>query len=124
MHVWRVSMDMNQSDRYVPRILCLFTAIILSAVPGLPAEEEKSRRGKQLEVIGGEPLVQLADPSAFPPIDDPKFVTAAEATFMADDEIVLGVDLGGLPKAYSTWLLEHHEVVNDHAGGRAIAATW
>jgi len=30
----------------------------------------------------------------------------------------------GQAKAYSTWHLDRHEVVNDYIGETAIAATW
>ena len=56
-------------------------------------------------------------------IDDPVFVPADEAT-IADDAWVLGVDVGGEPRAYSLLLLNHHEVVNDQVGGKKFAAVW
>ena len=38
---------------------------------------------------------------------------------------MLGViGASGTAKAYSTWHLEGHEIVNDELDGAAIAATW
>jgi len=53
----------------------------------------------------------------------PEFVTASEAE-ISDDAWVLGVAIGGQPKAYSLNLLNRHEVVNDHSGDTAFAAVW
>jgi len=43
---------------------------------------------------------------------------------MRDDEPVVGVVQNGVPKAYSTWHLDHHEIVNDNIGGKPVAVTW
>ncbi len=56
-------------------------------------------------------------------VDDPQFVSAEEAE-ISDDAWVLGITLGGQARAYSLNLLNHHEIVNDLVGGRAIAAVW
>jgi hypothetical protein len=56
-------------------------------------------------------------------VDEPQFVTALEAE-IADDAWVLGVAIDGVARAYSLNLLNHHEVVNDRIGDKAIAAVW
>ena len=56
-------------------------------------------------------------------IFQPQFATAAEADIPAD-AWVLGVDVGGQPRAYSLNLLNHHEVVNDRVGDKTFAAVW
>ncbi len=76
------------------------------------------------EMIRGSLMYRLLPPDSIPSIDDPKFVAAGDATFMRDDEPVLGVDAGGPPKAYPLYQLERNEVVNDTAGDLPIAATW
>ncbi len=49
---------------------------------------------------------------------------AASEAEISDDAWVLGVVIGGQPKAYSLNLLNRHEVVNDHSGDTAFAAVW
>ena len=66
---------------------------------------------------------RLIPRGSIPSIDDPRFVTAAEAE-IADDAWVLGVAIGGEAKAYSLNLLNRHEVVNDRVGDRPVAAVW
>lgn len=75
--------------------------------------------------IGGEDVYQLLPVGAIPAIDDPEFVSGADADAqMRGEEPVLGVVFGGQARAYSLWQLDAHEIVNDEIAGRAIAATW
>jgi len=73
----------------------------------------------------GDPMYTLLDVDAIPAIRVPTFVSGEAADLqMQDDEPVLGVVIDGEAHAYSLWQLDHHEIVNDTVGGRAIAATW
>ena len=75
-------------------------------------------------VIDGDVAVQVLPKDSIPAIDVPQFVRASDATFMRDDEIVIGVTDGTNAKAYSTWLLDGHEIVNDTIGSTPISVTW
>jgi hypothetical protein len=80
---------------------------------------------KVVATIGGEDVYQLLPVGAIPAIDDPEFVSGAEADLqMRAEEPVLGVVIGGEARAYSLWQLDAHEIVNDEIAGTAIAATW
>lgn len=57
-------------------------------------------------------------------IDSPRFVAAAEARFLADDDLVIGLELDGEARAYPTRILNYHEIVNDRLGSRPLAVTW
>ncbi len=60
-------------------------------------------------------------------IDDPTFLTAAEAEQreeMVPSEFVIGVSINGESKAYPVNVLSQHEIANDTVGGRPIAITW
>lgn len=59
-----------------------------------------------------------------PSIDAPKFVPAAEAEHVADEDSVVAIALNGDVRAYPTRILDHHEIVNDTIGGEPIAVTW
>ena len=60
---------------------------------------------------------------AIPAITNPRFVTASEAD-LGDDAPVIGVNFNGEQHAYSIYLLNGHEIVNDVVGGIKIATTW
>jgi hypothetical protein len=74
--------------------------------------------------IDGDPVHEVLPSDAIRSIDRPKFVAAAEAAFMRDDEPVVGVIHRGVAKAYSVWHLDRHEIVNDVFAGSAVAVTW
>ncbi len=62
---------------------------------------------------------------AIPAISKPEFELAAEAErYMSDEELVIGLVSGREQRAYSTWLLDRHEIVNDTFEGRPVAVTW
>lgn len=60
---------------------------------------------------------------AIPAIFDPEFEPASKAR-LADHELVIGVVGENEQRAYSTWQLDRHEIVNDTFEGRPIAVTW
>ena len=60
---------------------------------------------------------------AIPAIFNPEFEEASEAR-LADHELVIGVVGDREQRAYSTWLLDRREIVNDTFEGRPIAVTW
>ena len=70
-------------------------------------------------------IVTLLPRDGIPAIDNPEFLSAEEADEeYAPDELVLGVNYDGDPRAYSIPFLSRHEIVNDTVGGRKISVTW
>ena len=57
-------------------------------------------------------------------IDVPRFETAAEATWLADDDLVIGVAFNGVSKAYPTNILNWHEVVNDDFNSTSVVISY
>jgi len=76
----------------------------------------------QLEVAaiqwGGVPL------GGIPELNDPPRVPAAEADWMVDDEIVLGVVANGQAVAYPLRILARHELANDTIAGDRLAVVY
>ena len=63
----------------------------------------------------------------FPAIATPAHIPASEVTDeVGDSELILGVVVAGEARAYPINMLTgpQREIINDHLGGRAIAATW
>ncbi len=60
---------------------------------------------------------------AIPAISKPEFEPASAAR-LSDNELVIGVVGEREQRAYSTWQLDRHEIVNDVLEGRPIAVTW
>ena len=60
----------------------------------------------------------------FAPLPATRFAPAAEASWVAADEPVLAVSLGGEARAYPVRQLAYHHVVHDVVGGVPIVATY
>lgn len=104
-------------------LACLLVAG--AAVAETPDRSETPTVGPRDLVIDGSPVKVILPPDRIAAISQPELLDAEAADEVyAPDEPVLGVVLGGEAHAYSLWHLDHHEIVNDEVGGRAIAATW
>ena len=68
--------------------------------------------------LGGPPR------DGIPSIDQPRFVDAMQAGFLADSDRVLGLVRGGKSRAYPVAIMNWHEVVNDQIGKESIAITY
>ena len=60
---------------------------------------------------------------AISPIYSPKYISVGEST-LADDELVMGIDINGEARAMPVGLMRFREMVNDVVGGVPILATW
>jgi len=70
-------------------------------------------------LIDARPFDTTDDPcNCIPAIDNPTTLTAAEATWLDDDDIVFGVVINGEARAYPRQIMEVREMVNDTLGGR------
>lgn len=71
------------------------------------------------EIVGGGP-----PKDGIPSIDNPKFVAAADASFVADEEPGLAVELEGIARFYPFQIMVWHEIVNDSFNGRRVLLTY
>jgi hypothetical protein len=65
-----------------------------------------------------------ATPMPYTAIHQPEFVAASEATFLQDDDILLGVTSGNVAKAYPAADLAQHGAVFDKMPDGPISVTW
>jgi len=68
-------------------------------------------------------IEKVLEPDVIRSIKNPDFVSASKTT-LHPDEPVIGVSINGDSRAYSTYLLNSHEIVNDVVGGKPVAITW
>lgn len=72
------------------------------------------------------PLIafQAAKRMPYTPVDHPEFVPASAATFLADNDRLIGVTGGNVAKAYPAAILSQHGIVLDELPEGPIAVTW
>ena len=78
----------------------------------------------------GDPLVLAAIQFGgarrgdIPELNDPSRIPADEATFMTEEELVLGVVVNDVSVAYPVRFLARHELANDHIAGKAVSLVY
>ena len=73
----------------------------------------------QEEILSGGP-----PKDGIPALLEPKFIPAAQADFLKDDDQVYGVAVGNKARAYPVNILNWHEAVNDTLGDQPIVVTF
>ncbi len=59
-----------------------------------------------------------------PALENPMLITADEATFLRDDDLVVGYKSGNDIRAYPHLILDWHEIINDEVGMDKVAITY
>ena len=103
--------------------ITVFALILTLAVPAW-AVDEQAQRKKRLTPRDRSEMMHINE-RGYPLNVNPEIVSAGD-TPMADEDIVMGVVIGGEARAYPVNYMNgpRNEVVNDRLGGTAIAATW
>lgn len=103
--------------------MSFITISVLIAVLSSAAMGQHS--GPKETEVKGHTMYTLLNPGDIPAIFNPEFLpvgNAADQYWPEEPIIVVAGDEEA--RAYSTWHLDHHEVVNDRMDGSAIAVTW
>lgn len=104
-----------------PRLNSLLLTLLMVTLPLLAtADWDYSKKSISPDEImsGGPPR------DGIPALTTPKFIPAARAGMLRDDEQVLGVFINGVAKAYPTRILSWHELVNDYYRDLPVLVSW
>lgn len=75
------------------------------------------QRTEIAEGIDPSEIIEVVPRDAIPAIDSPKFETVATADeWLEDNDLVFGLEINGLPKAFPQRILNWHEIVNNPEG--------
>lgn len=100
----------------------LVLGVLIAGVGGAEAQRPEPRVHGTYQ---GDPMYTVLPLDAIPAIRDPDYVSGdAARRQMHDEEPVIGIVIGGEARAYSTWQLDRHEIVNDVIDGVPFAVTW
>ncbi len=107
------------------------SAVTVVQVEESPVEEGPSALDDPSAEALPEPLVDIGEiisggppPDGIPPIDEPRFLPTSAVEFLADDEPVLAIEVGGDARAYPVQVMLWHEIVNDTIGGVPVSVTY
>ena len=96
--------------------ITLFSVLPFTAYGGW--NFEKNRIPVDEILSGGPPK------DGIPALSSPKYVTASKATFLKNDDKILGLFLKGVAKAYPLRIMSWHELVNDQIGDSPVLVSW
>ncbi len=71
------------------------------------------------EILSGGP-----PKDGIPALLHPKFISPKEASYLKNDDRVLGLFINGVAKAYPIKVMNWHEIVNDTIGGKAVMVSY
>lgn len=113
-------------------ILGLVLAIIGTAITAFSWRTHSDRVYRVLSIlpvialIVGAVLAQgvVVELLMFSPIDEARFATVADVSFLEPEHLVLGVTIGGQAKAYPIAMMTYHHIVNDRLAGEPYVTTY
>jgi hypothetical protein len=112
---------MRLAIRFLPLLALLTLAALARAESDAP-----SKNGFRLEPSSVPPEeIRRGGPErdGIPALDSPAALAASAAAWH-DDEMVMGIEIGGEARAYPVAILNWHELVNDTLGERPILVTY
>lgn len=109
------------------RLPCCAVGIALLTLTTVPAASADSVNGFDLgnTSIPRDEIHHGGPPrDGIPAIDEPRFLEADSAGFLAPDDRIMGMDHNGVAKAYPIKILNYHEVVNDDFNGEGVVISF
>ncbi|MDH3976130.1 MAG: DUF3179 domain-containing protein [Deltaproteobacteria bacterium] len=116
-------------------LLFLLSLLLPACTPSLDKTEEKTVKNFGKEVtVNKTGMLYTVSPEKIspvlpfrgniPPITEPKYIKAAEASFLKEDDEVIGFIRGGVKKAYPVKIMRWHAIVSEEIGGEALMITY
>ncbi len=108
------------SKRFRNALRLIFIAIFIIGVDSFAQRPEPKKT-----MVKGHLMYTVLKPGDIPAIFDPEFIPISEGDeYYHPEEPLMVLVTGDSARAYSTWHLDRHEIVNDRLNGRPVAVTW
>ncbi len=109
--------------------LLIYSSLLVLVISGL--SQAYLNRGEfngfdiSNSLIPAEEIHQGGPPrDGIPAIDQPRFVKAADARHVKNNEIVLGIEFNGEARAYPISILNWHEIINDRIQAQSMVVSF
>lgn len=107
------------------RITTLMASMLAACLAAQPSEAgDFVSQFEDLEDVGNHIISGGPGRDGIPAMNNPDFVDPDQVSYVAPDDLVLGVYMNGIAKAYPENLGWWHEIVNDVIGGQGISVTF
>ncbi|MFT4566145.1 MAG: hypothetical protein ACI9FN_001099 [Saprospiraceae bacterium] len=114
---------MWQSDPYYPAYYANFKAALYKNLD-LKFERYFQNREQEAKIRLDEIVWGGVKQDGIPPLRFPQLISADQAKYLDDNDIVFGISLDGIHKAYPKRILAWHEMVVDKFGDKDIAGVY
>jgi hypothetical protein len=112
-------------EGFVKRIPTLMASMLAACLAAQPSEAgDFVSQFEDLEDVGNHIISGGPGRDGIPAMNNPDFVDPDQVSYVAPDDLVLGVYMNGIAKAYPENLGWWHEIVNDVIGGQGISVTF
>lgn len=107
----------------IPLLLALSAGACGDPVPVPDEPTSHDEAGPAAPAARYDPEELRAERDRFPSLTDPAYVSG-DVSWLRPDDQVIGVAVGGEARAYPTWIIGYHHLVNDHLGGTPILVAY
>jgi hypothetical protein len=105
----------------------LVTALVLLSAcraASEPPADRPTTATSRPPLVSDNALVTVISPDQIPAIDEPRFVAPTRATWLADREPVVSLEIGGDARAYPVQIMTWHEIANNQVGGVPVTVSY
>ena len=117
-------MNSTPPSRFASAAIAAALFAICFAARQCPGQEANGFDLTNAAILVAEILSGGPPRDGIPSIDRPTFESVAAATWMRDDDLIVGVSIENDHRAYPLRILVWHEIVNDTVGGQPVAVTY
>ena len=134
MEIEEIRAQVPRGIRFAPSLIIVGVVAVIAFAVCVPREGTqeitlpiRSSFSPTGDPLGGRvfDMITVLPKDRIPAILNPILESAEDAGVnIAPDEPIIGVEINGDARAYSTFQLSRHEIVNDVVGEIPIAVTW
>ncbi len=113
------TLSLNKGEKMIKYLLVALSLVLAAPLQAFAQWDFSRHSIPPSDIISGGP-----PRDGIPALFDPEYKTAVESSPMDNEEMVMGVYINGIARAYPLRILSLHELVNEHYGDKPILVSW